>query len=192
MRKKVLIVLALIYGVHFFASCCENKTYEWTITGVESRVLVIDGNSLSDYDFISSIDRDNLVLELSFSGTEERIAAIFRGEFNKLGFNSAYASIDCEDQTIKIKNRIVSLSVSILDANNNNERIDITGQVRVYGTQQSLPEYISDVPDLSLYDELLIQIDNSNNIPDRIEYDIEATLDDGLVVSSSGGIINFN
>jgi hypothetical protein len=91
---------------------------------------------------------------------------------------------------VVFKNRIERIKVEVLDSNTNNERIDITNQVVIQGTRQSIAEYLSDNnPGLRGF---LIELSDTRNIPDRIEYFIEATLDDGLRISSTGGIINFN
>jgi hypothetical protein len=60
----------------------------------------------------------------------------------------------------------------------------------VQGTDSSLSEAIAQSE--GLLTDFLIGFSDTSNIPDRIVYVIESTLDDGTVLESRDGIISFN
>jgi hypothetical protein len=60
----------------------------------------------------------------------------------------------------------------------------------IQGTQQSIQEYLlENNPGIRGF---AIEFSDTANLPDRITYAIEATLDDGQTIRTSGGTINFN
>ena len=99
------------------------------------------------------------------------------------------AVVPCGDDEFIYSNKIESVKVEILNLNNN-ERIDITNQLVVLGTAESISEYIpANSPGTRDY---LMRLSDTSNIPNQIDYLIEATLNDGSKISSTGGTINFN
>lgn len=189
MKKRSSNVFLLIFLMQLMVACCDEETYEVTITGMESRALISDGIDFIEFDTQNPIDKEELIIEVLITEVEEISSnEPFKKEKTAAPVLEA-AVVPCEDQVVVFKNRIERIKVEVLDSNTNNERIDITNQVVIQGTRQSIAEYLSDNnPGIRGF---LIEFSDTRNIPDRIEYFIEATLDDGLRISSTGGIINF-
>lgn len=190
MIRKNLYLIFLFLGLITFYSCCNEETVEVTITGIETRALILDGNNLIDVDAQNSINKEDLIMEVQILETEV-IASL--NKFQKKSSDSNVlesAVVPCGDQIFIYKNRIESIRVDILDVDNNNQRIDVTNQLVIRGSQQTISEFLSENNE-GLRDFYLMFADVSN-IPGRIEYDINVTLSDGLTYSVTEGIINVN
>lgn len=184
MNIRNLILLMLLS--YLISGCCDSNTYEVTISGLESRALIFDGNNPVVVDEQSPIDKENLVIELLITELE----SIASSKQNKPDVKVLKAAvIPCGDDEFIYSNKIDSIRVEILNSNNN-ERIDITNQLFVIGTSESISEYIPENSPGTR--DFLMKLSSTSNIPNQIEYVIEATLDDGTKVSSTSGIINFN
>lgn len=190
MKRLVRKVLLVILVTPLSLACCDEETYEITISGLESRALVPQGTSFIEYDKQNSIDKDQLFIELRFTAIEDIVSG-GRGR-NKIAGPAVLqaAVVPCADQVLINKNRVESIKVEVLDAENNNEEFDVTDQMVVQGTDSSLSEVIAQSE--GLLTDFLVGFSDTSNIPDRIVYVIEATLDDGTVLESSDGIISFN
>ena len=190
MKRMIKKVLLVILVVPLVVACCNEETYEITISGLESRALIPQGTSFIEYDKQNSIDKDQLFIELRFTAIEDIVSG-GRGR-NKIAGPAVLqaAVVPCADQVLINKNRVESIKVEVLDADNNNEGLDVTDQMVVQGTDSSLSEVIAQSE--GLLTDFLIGFSDTSNIPDRIVYVIEATLDDGTVLESSDGIISFN
>lgn len=181
-----------MFAMSLMTACCNTDTYEITITDMESRPLVVDPNTgfAVEFDLQNPIDKEALLLEIRFI------------EFERITSNNSLskdrneqqvldaAVVPCEDQIVVYNNRVLSMKVEVLDPDNQNVRTDITDQVVIEGSQTLLSDYIAqNGPDLG---RLVIELSDTANIPDRISYVVEAVLDDGITITTSGGIINFN
>lgn len=187
-KKKMNIrnIVLLMLLAQLIIGCCDTNTYEVTISGLESRALIFDGNNPIVVDEQSPIDKEDLVIELLIAEFE----SIASSEQNRTDATvSKAAVVPCGDDEFIYLNKIDSVKVEILNSNNN-ERIDITNQLFVMGTNESISEYIPENSPGTR--DFLMKLSNTSNIPNRIEYVIEATLDVGTKISSTGGIINFN
>lgn len=182
-------VLLLLFLIQLITSCCNEDTYEVTITGLESRPLIVDGNNFIEFDDQTPIDKEDLIIDVLINEVEKIASSRLYKRNHRNSKVLEAAIVPCGDQIVVYKNKLESIKVEILDVNNDNERIDITNQLVIQGSQISISEYISE--NNQGIRSFFIAFSDTNNIPDRIEYIIEATLDDGLTISSSGGIINF-
>ena len=99
------------------------------------------------------------------------------------------AVVPCGDDEFNYLNRIESISVEIVNLDTD-ELMDITNQLIVVGTNETISEFIPENSPSTR--DFLIELSNTDNIPNRITYEIEATLDDGETISAIGGPINFN
>jgi hypothetical protein len=171
-------------------ACCSEPTYEITIIGIESRALISDGINVMEFDKQNSIDKDEFTIEIDII-EQEKIVLSETGN-HKGGDRKVLkaAVVPCADQVLIYKNNIQSIKVEILDINKDNERIDITNQMVILGTQTSISQYISQNP--QGLGGFLVQFSDTSSIPSRIEYVIEATLDDGTKINAMNGIITFN
>ena len=190
MKRIIKMVLLVILVAPLAVACCNEETYEITISGLETRTLIPQGTSFIEYDKHNSIDKDELFIELNFTEIEDIVSGE-RGN-NKITGPAVLqaAVVPCPDQVLIYTNRVERITVEVLDADNNNERLDVTDQMVVQGTEISLSEFIAQSE--GLIGDFLIGLSDTANIPDRIIYTIEATLDDGAKLESSDGIINFN
>jgi len=190
MKEKFKIVFVIILVAQLMIACCSEKTIEVTIAGMESRALISDGYSSTELDKQNSIDKDELIIDVDIIELEEIVSS--ETDHNKKEETKVLhaAVVPCADPEFTYKNRIESIKVEVLDSDNNNERIDITKQVVEVGTQTSISEYISQ--NTIGIGNFWIEFSDTTNIPDRIEYIIEAILDDGTKIDSRNGIINFN
>lgn len=170
--------------------CCADETYEVTITGLETRAYTIEGNQFLDVSEQTPVNKEDLVISVSFDEDEILISnnSYQKRESKVDVFESAV--VPCGDATFIYTNRLETIRVEVVDVDNANARIDITNQLRIVGTDQSLVDYISE--NKEWLRDFLIEFDDTTNIPNRIRYDIEVTLDDNSILNSSGGIINFN
>lgn len=190
MKKKIQFVFFLIFGSQCMIACCDEETFEVRITGMESRALILDGINAVEVNSQNPIDKEDLILEASFIEVQELVTTGPSKQNKKEVEVMEAAVVPCSDPTFIYKNNIVSVKVEVLDVDNGNARTDITNQMVIQGTQLSIADYIAQSnPGIR---NLLVQVADVTNIPNRIEYTIEATLDDGLILSSGGGIINFN
>ena len=190
MNRMIKMVLLVILVAPLAVACCNEETYEITISGLETRTLIPQGTSFIEYDKQNSIDKDQLFIELRFTAIEDIVLG--GGGSNKIAGPAVLqpAVVPCADQDLINKNRVESIKVEVLDADNNNEGLDVTDQMVVQGTDISLLEAIAQSE--GLLTDFLIGFSDTSNIPDRISYRIVATLDDGTELESSDGIINFN
>lgn len=183
-RNTILFILL----TQLFVGCCDTNKIEINFSGLETRALVFDGINPVVVDEQNPIDKDDLVIELLINGSEE-MASNQRFNKNKPDVKVLKAAVvPCGDDEFIYTNKIESVKVEILNSNNN-DRIDIINQLLVLGTDELISEYIPEnSPGRS---EFLMKLSDTSNIPDQIVYVIEATLNDGIKISSTGGIINF-
>lgn len=180
----------MIFVTQLIIACCGEKTYELTVTGMESRALISDGFSAVVLDKKNSIDKDKLIIDVDFTEFEELVLSK-RSRNKKVDTEVLEAAVvPCADHVVIYKNGIESIKVEVLDASNSNKRIDITDQLVIVGTQTSISEHISQ-NDRGI-GNFWMELSDTTNIPDRIEYVIEATLDDGMKIDARDGIIKFN
>lgn len=188
MRQKIVITLALIYSIQFIISCCPNETYQNTVTGVSSRTLILDGINFVEVTNQDTINKEDLLLEVLLQGSQV-LSSVFK-DVKKIGFQSSYASIDCEDFTINYINRVESIEVIAIDVSDNSE-VNVTNDVVAEGTQQSLTQYILE-NNPSVNDGLLVDFSNTNNLPSQAEFRIRVLLNDNTVVETTTNQVNFN
>lgn len=191
MKRLSPRTLALICATLWLTSCCNEDTYEVTITGVESRALVTNvNNSLVAFDPQDPINKEDLFIEIDFIEQEQIVST--QG-LNKVGSDVPMleaAVVPCEDQIVIYKNRVVSVKVEVLDVDNPNARIDVTDQLVVQNTQISIADYVLDSgPGLGGF---VAEFTNTDNLPDSIAYEVAVTLDDGGTITASAGPIDFN
>jgi len=188
MRQKIVITLAFIYCIQFIISCCPNETYQNTITGVSSRTLILDGINYVEVTNQDTIDKEDLLLEILLQGNQV-LSSVLK-DVKKIGFQSTYASIDCEEATIVYLNRVAGIEVIAIDVNDNSE-VDVTNDLVAEGTQQTLAEYIlGNNP--SVNDGLLADFTDTSNLPSQAEFRIRLLLDDNTFVETTTNQVNFN
>ncbi len=190
--KKFKVVLIILFAIPLMTACCNEDTYELTITGVETRAFILDENNARyEFDRQDPIDKSDLILAIEFTEVEEITSnQVLDKERTGVRVMDAAVVPYCEDQVLIYKNSVERVKIEIIDTENNNTKMDITDQFVVIGSQVSISQYISEnIPGLRGFEVTLTDI---RNIPDRIEYEIEVTLDDGSQVLASGGEIRFN
>jgi hypothetical protein len=191
MIKRLKTVLLFLFVFPLMTACCNEETYEVTITGVETRALILDENGFfTEFDLQNPIDKEDLLIEVTFTEIEE-IASI-QGMDKKHTKDKVIeaAIVPCEDQVVVYKNSVESVRIEVVDLDNNNARIDITNQVVIEGSQISIADYINDFnPGLRVF---AVELTDTSNLPDRIVYEIEAILDDGSRFTANSGTIPFN
>ena len=171
-------------------SCCDQETFEITFTGIESRTFVEENNALVEFGQQDLIDKEDLVIAVDLLETQVLISEVrFQKKQSDVQVAQA-AVVPCADPEITYANRLQSIIVEVIDVENGNTRIDVSDQILVRGFNQSLTEFIT-LNGLGISDFELIFSDTTN-IPNRIEYVVEATFEDNSVFSVTGGIINFN
>ena len=192
MRQKVFIILTLFYSVQFLISCCDQKTYEYTVNSVATRTLQLDTNNGFSFllvDDQQSIDKEDLLIEVLFQGNIEQVASVVH-EVSKAGMQSTYAAIDCEDPAIIYNNRVESVEVIAIDVNN--LETDVTNDLVIYGSQQSIADFINDSYVISVTDGFLLEFNDVTNLSSQAVFRISATLDDNTVVTVTTNQVNFN
>jgi len=190
MKQKVFIILALIYSVQFVVSCCPSKTFEQTITGVSTRTLQLDTNGFSfiEVNDQQSIDKEDLIIEVLLDGTSIQVGSLMK-EVRKLGMQSAYAAIDCEDATIVYVNSVQNVEIVAIDANN--IETDVTNDLVIQGGTQSIADYIGNNI-ISVFDGFVVEFNDVTNLSAQAEFRITATLDDNTVLEITTNQVNFN
>lgn len=192
MRQKVFIILALFYSVQFLISCCDEQSYEYTVTSASTRTLILDtsnGFSFIEVDDQQAIDKEDLIIEVLFEGNIVRVASIVQ-DARKVGMQSAYAAIDCEDPFITYNNSVQSIEVIAIDVNN--VETDVTNDLVIQGSQQSIAEYISERFVISVSDGLIVEFSDVSNLQSQATFKIRATLDDNTVIETTTNQVNFN
>jgi hypothetical protein len=190
MNMKNGNIIPAILMTLLMIACCSEPTYEITIIDIESRALILDGINVIEFDKQNSIDKDEFVIEIDIIEQEEIASSEFLNHKDGDTKVSRAAVVPCADQVLIYKNNIKSIKVEVLDVGTDNERIDITNQLVIVGTQTSISQYISQNPQGIGY--FLVQFSDTSNIPGRIEYVIEANLDDGTIINAMNGVIIFN
>lgn len=188
MKQKVIIVLALFYSIQMIVSCCPMETFEHVIRGATSRTLVLEENRFTEISGQDPINKEDLILEVLLQGDRLNISSLMH-EFKKLGPQSAYAAIDCEEPTIVFRNRLDRVEIFAVDINN--AEVDITGDLVMQGSDQSINEYVSENL-LSIFDGFLVEFNNVDNLPAVASFKIQLFLDDGGVIEIETNAINFN
>jgi len=188
---KISNAISIILMAFLMISCCSEPTYEITIIGIETRALILDGgNHVIEFDKLNSIDKNEFIIEIDIIELEKIVSGEFIDHKNEDTKVLKAAVIPCADQVLIYKNNIDSIKVEILDVGNNNERIDVTNQLVILGTQTSISQYVSQQS--QGIGDFLVQFSDTSNIPGRIEYVIEATLNYGTQIKAMNGTINFN
>ncbi|WP_157594978.1 hypothetical protein [Psychroflexus tropicus] len=100
------------------------------------------------------------------------------------------AVVPCEDQVFIDTNKIETIKVELIDIDNNNERIDVTNQIVIVDSQQSISEILSESN--GRLSDFQIEFSDLSGIPNHIIYEIEAVLDDESKINTRGGIVKFN
>ena len=190
MKKKIKNLLLLSLLIICVSACCDTDTYEVTVTGVESRALILQDNNFVEFDEQNPINREDFFIEVEFTETEMIVSNTLSKPSDADITVLESAVVPCEDQVVEFINQVESIRVDLIDIDNGNSSSDITDQLLVQGTQQSLADYISgNGPGIGGF---LIDLSQLISIPDRISYSIEVTTDDGLVFNTTSGIIQFN
>ncbi len=189
MKKKITTVFIVLFGLQFATSCCPNHTLEYTVTGVTSRNLILNGIHFVEVDGQTSINKEDLLLEVLFTGTESKIGSILN-EISKVGIQSIYASIDCEDVTVVYKNKIQSIAIFVRDLANNGIETEITNDLVIEGSQKTIADYIRE-NNPNVHDGILIDFKNTNNLPNQAEFIIRTFLDDSRIIETTTNRVNF-
>lgn len=188
MRKKVGIVLFVMFGIQLIASCCPDETFEYLINGVAIRPLVLQGNQFIEVTSQDNIDKSSLLIEVAFTGDRRVIGSVLH-KVGRLGFESAHAT-SCPDQTILYANRVTAMSVLVRDVNTN-AFVDITNSVEVDQRQLSIGQFlIEESP--SLDDVFLLSITDVSGIANQAEIIVRAQLDNNVGVEAVTTQLNFN
>lgn len=171
-------------------ACCKEKTYEVTITGMESRPLIADGDQFVEFDSQTSISKEALIIEVLIQEEEVIVLnALDKKNPGNIPVLEA-AVVPCEDQIVVFTNQLTGIKVEVLDTDNGNARIDVTNQLIIEGSQTAISDYIAE--NTTGIGGFYMVFANTSNLPNRITYEIEATLDNGGSITASGGVINFN
>jgi hypothetical protein len=190
MKKKIKHVSILILLIVCLSACCDSDTYEVTVTGVESRALVLQDNSFVEFNEQIPINREDFFIEVRFTETEMIVSNTLSKQNDSDITVLEGAVVPCEDQIVEFINQVESIRVDLIDVDSGNSSSDITDQLLVQGTQQSVADYVSEFgPGIGKF---LIDLSQVSSIPGRISYSIEVTTDDGLVFTTTSGIIQFN
>lgn len=184
--RNIFLLILLTYLV---IGCCDTNTYEVTISGLESRALLFDGDIPVVVNEENPIAKEDLVIEVLINEFETIASNEKRNTANPNRKILRAAVVPCGDDEFNYLNRIESISVEIINLDTD-ELMDITNQLIVVGSNETISEFIPENSPGTR--DFLIELSNTDNIPNRITYEIEATLDDGVTISSIGGPINFN
>lgn len=188
MRQKIVIILALFYSIQLIVSCCPEETIENTIRDVSFTPFILEDNRFVEVTESDMIDKEDLLLDIILRGDQINVASL-KKELSKLGTQSAHASIDCDDPTFIFKNRINSIEIFAVDTNNADT--EITGDLVIMGSNQSITDYVSENL-LTVFDSFSGDFSNTNNLPATASFRIELFLDDGMTVITETNQINFN
>jgi hypothetical protein len=189
MKQKVVFILALFYSVQLIIACCPEETIENTIRDVSVRPFTLQDNTAVDVMPNDVIDKEALIMTISLEGDQIRIGSLFN-EFQKIGPQSAYAAIDCFNDPIFVyKNNVERIEVIAVDTNN--AESDVTGDMVIFGSDQSIASYVSE-NQLTVLDRFEVEFSNTNNIPATASFKIQVFLDDGTVAVTETDIINFS
>lgn len=100
------------------------------------------------------------------------------------------AKVPCEDYISINTNKIETIKLELIDIENNNERFEVTSQMQIVDSQISISEFISQTDgNISGFQ---IEFSDTTGIPNAIDYEIEASLDDGSTITTRGGVVRFN
>lgn len=190
MRRKIIIVFVAIFSLQLIASCCKEEVYEYTVTGVSSRTLTLNGINFIEITDQDVIDKEDLQLEVVFQGTEVLISELIN-KISKVGFQSAYASIDCPDPIINYKNQVVQVEIVAIDINNNNAEVNVTNDLVISGGQTTIAEYLS-INSPNVRDGFVVEFNDVSNLPSQAEFKIKAYLDNNTIVETVTNQVNFN
>ena len=182
---KFFLLLVLC---QFFVSCCNNNTYEVTISGIESRPLLFDNNIPVIVDEKNTINKEDLVFELIIK--ESELIVSNKSHIKEKSLQVFEASvIPCGDNEFIYTNKIIDIKVEILDIETN-QTIDVTNRLVIYNSDQFITSYIKENSyGLRNY---YFKFSDINDLPNKIEYNINVHLDDGNIFNSEGVTINFN
>ena len=185
MKRKVSHVFVLIFAVQLLTACCDDETIEITITGMESRALTLDGFRFVEIDNQTPINKEDLILEVLFT----QVQGVASCACHQKQVLTAAVVPSCDPEIVYTQS-IETFTVALLDVDNNNARIDITDRVVIEGTQLSVFDFIANSS--PAIENLLLELSDTNNLPNRVTYVVEASLSDGTEISTTGGIIQFN
>ena len=188
LKNKVVIVFAIFFALQMIVSCCPESTYEYTVTGVSTRALKLEGNNFVAVSSQDLIQKEEVILEIIFEGTEVQVSHVMK-EVSKLGVQSAYAAIDCEDATINYKNKVDRVEIFAVDANST--EVEVTHDAVIQGSQESIASYIA-ANILSVRNGLAVSFSNVSNIPSEASFRIRAFLSDNTVVEAVTNQVSFN
>ncbi len=187
MMKKIFLFLICI---PLLTACCSQETYQVSITGLQTRSLLLEGNRFVDFNKQNQINKDDLLIEVLIDELEELTFKETQKEGLKQQKVQLAAVVPCPDPEFNYTNQIQNISVTIFDIDNNNNAIDVTNDVIIWGSQQSLTDYISENR-VGIRD-LLLDFSNTTSFPNRINYQVKASLNDGTTVEVTGDTIQFN
>ena len=187
MRKTINLLLVILM-IQLASACCESSY--GTTTAIESRFFILDGIDILEFDQQNTIIKDNLLIQVVVNYQYETACNNDRkkkiGEVEVL---TASVTPFCNPETTYL-DKIESIKVEALDLENENTSIDITNQVDSYYDEISISEYFSQ--DVSGITNVFLKLSDSSNVPDHSEFLIEITLDNGLKLDSSAGVVKFN
>ena len=136
-----------------------------------------------------TINKEDLIIEVLLEGTSIQIASLMK-DVRKLGMQSTYASIDCEDATLVYANQIASVEIIAIDVNSFNET-DVTNDLVIQGADQNIADYVSNNI-LTAFDGFIVEFSDVTNVPTQARFRINITLDDNTVVETTTNQVNFN
>ena len=188
MRQKVISILVLFYSIQLIIACCPNDVLQQTINSVFTRPLVLVGNRFVEVSSQEFIDKEDLLLEVVLDGNQINIGGLPK-ELKKFSFQSSYASIDCDEPSIVYANRVSRIEILVVDTNN--AESDITSDFVIEESGQSIADYLSENT-VGIFDGFLLDLENTDNVPDSASFKTRVFLDDGNMVVTETNRINFN
>lgn len=190
MKKKVIIILTLIYGVQFLASCCGDQgTFEVTYTGVQGSTLSLVNGVYEDIPANVSISKTDLAIEISLESEAKEIASLVEG-FSSFGFGSVMATT-CPDPEYIYLESISSIEIIAINTGTN-ERIDVTNNFRTNGINNDLVTIEDQLNVFERQDGFRFYLTDEQGIPDNVEFVVNVNLDSNVVHSYLTNQISFN
>ena len=196
MKRKILIVLSVMFFMPLFFSCfcdCEDEYFESYYESVSLQAYDTSGFGLKIINEGEEVAKNTFGLGVDFYIKTNEVSGLNAlHDLFDFGFASAYAtSCSClYEETFP--NKINKVTIYVLDEIAGN-KIDVTESFKVDSSSSiNLTSYIQEFIDneYNVYN-FNVELVSYDTIPSSTVFEIEVSLESGEILSSKTSVINF-
>lgn len=188
MKKKIIIVLTVMFSAQFIASCCDERTFSGTIIGVSTILFEENDIGFREITSLDPIDKSDFALNIIINDVQTQISSVMN-ELSAFGFSAAYAT-SCPDNIIVYTNFVERIEILVTEVGTSNA-VDITQDFIVINRDNmSIAEFVSSKNPAD--NNFVVQLEDTSRVPMEAVFTINIHLNDNTILGMMTNQVNFN